>query len=161
MRFRPGELERAIKHFISLLRRDAHQTAPVYLADPYFMSPLKGDKGLRLYLEMFAATTGRPLRILCAQREDNNELPWWSSYPRHLTTHIRVRSFVKDDRPGFHDRYLITPEREVVITHSLNGWPNGVTFASHPYGVYRAEAEQLWSMEVGSTAAPLLVREIV
>ena len=160
VRFRPGELERAIDHFISLLRRDAHQTAPIYLADPYFMNPLKGNKGSQLYLEMFTATTGRSLRILCAQREDNNEPPWWSRYPRHLTTHVRVRSFVRDDRPGFHDRYLITPEHEIVITHSFNGWPNGVTFASHPYGVYRAEAEQLWSMEVGSTT-PLLVREIV
>ena len=160
VRFRPGELERAIEHFVSLLRRDAHQRAPIYLADPYFMNPLKGNKGSQLYLDMFAATTGRPLRILCAQKEDNDELPWWSSYPRQLTTHVRVRSFVRGDRPGFHDRYLITPEREIVITNSFNGWPNGVTFASHPYGVYRAEAEQLWSMEVGSTT-PLLVREIV
>ena len=62
---------------------------------------------------------------------------------------------------GFHDRFLITPRRELIITHSFNGWHNhGVTFASLPYDVYRAEAEQLWSMDVGSPTAELLVSEI-
>lgn len=171
VRFRPEELEQAVRYFIRLLRRDAHQKEPIYLADPYFTTPLEGTKGLQLYLDLFAATTGRPLRILCAQRKNDDAPLWWSSYPKHLMTHVRVRSFVEHDehrsgsgehKPGFHDRYLITPEREILITNSFNGWrKHGVTFASHPYGVYRAEAEQLWSMEVGSTAAPLLVREIV
>ena len=64
--------------------------------------------------------------------------------------------------PDFHDRYLITPEREIIITNSFNGWPkHGVTFVSLPYGVYRAEAERLWSMDIESTKVPLLIREIV
>ena len=173
VRFRPEELEQAIRYFIGLLRRDAHQKEPIYLADPYFTTPLEGikGKGLQLYLDLFSATNGRPLRILCAQRKSDNAPPWWSSYPKHLMTHVRVRSFVERDeswpgsgehKPGFHDRYLITLEREILITNSFNGWlKHGVTFASHPYGVYRAEAEQLWSMDVGSTTAPLLVREIL
>ena len=62
---------------------------------------------------------------------------------------------------GFHDRYLITPEREIIITHSFNGWcEDGVTFISLPYGVYRAEAEQLWSMDLESDTERLFVEEI-
>ena len=53
--------------------------------------------------------------------------------------------------PGFHDRYLITPDREILITHSFSGWnADGVTFVTLPYGVYRAEAEQLWAYGCGS-----------
>ena len=164
VRFRPTEFNQAVQHFIGLLRQDSDQTAPIYLADPYFMHRLGGDKGEQLYLNIFAATTGRSLRILCTQMENNDARPWWLNYPNLLTAHVTVRSFLERDergKPGFHDRYLITPEREVVITHSFNGWDKqGVTFASHPYGVYRAEAEQLWLMDVGSVATPLLVREI-
>ena len=62
---------------------------------------------------------------------------------------------------GFHDRYLITPERETVITHSFNGWHEaGVTFIGLPYGVYRAEAEQLWSMKLEADTERLWVQEI-
>ena len=162
-RFAPDEFDQAFRYFIGLLRQDSDRTKPVYLADPYFMNPLEGDEGTRLYLDIFAATTGRPLRILCAQRENSDTQPWWPNYPKLLTNHVTVRAFLKHDkyRRGFHDRYLITPEREIIITHSINGWrKDGVTFASLPYGVYRAEAEQLWSMEVESTAAPLFVRVI-
>ncbi len=162
-RFQPTQFDQAVQYLIRLLRQDSDRTAPVYLADPYFMSPLKGDKGTRLYLDIFAATAGRPLRILCAQRENSDTQPWWSNYPNQITTHVSVRAFLKHDdhKPGFHDRYLITPEREIIITHSINGWlKDGVTFAGLPYGVYRAEAEQLWSMDVESTATPLFVRVI-
>ena len=118
-----------------------------------------------MYLDMFAATTGRPLRVLCGAKVKNNGTqPWWSKYPNHLTKHVRVRDFRKRQEPGrpwFHDRYLITPRREVVITHSLNGWhASGVTFVCIPYGVYRAEAEKLWSLGTGSTTEGPLVREI-
>ncbi|MYD60684.1 MAG: hypothetical protein F4079_04580 [Candidatus Dadabacteria bacterium] len=161
-RFGPDELNKAIQYFIDLLRQDADRTEPIYLADPYFMGRLKGNRGTQLYLDMFAATTGRPLHILCTQKDNNNVPPWWSSYPNHLTAHVSVRAFRKHDgTPGFHDRYLITPRREIIITHSLNGWlKDGVTFACLPYGIYRAEAEQLWSMNVGATTTRLLVREI-
>ena len=161
-RFGPDELNKAIQYFIDLLRQDADRTEPIYLADPYFMGRLKGNRGTQLYLDMFAATTGRPLRILCTQKDNNNVPPWWSSYPNHLTAHVSVRAFRKHDGTlGFHDRYLITPRREIIITHSLNGWPkDGVTFAGLPYGIYRAEAESLWAMAVGGTTTRLLVREI-
>ena len=80
-----------------------------------------------------------------------------------LTTHISVRAFLKKDtqRPGFHDRYLSTPERDTLITNSFNGWCSSeVTFVSLPSGMFRAKAEYLWSMEIDSTAEPLLVRKI-
>ena len=164
-RFEPQKFDEAVRHFIHLLRRDADQAGPIYLADPYFMYRLKDDAGARLYLDMFAATTGRPLRILCATHPNDETPPWWSSYPDHLTSHVRVRSFERERGQskgrGFHDRYLITPRREIVITHSINGWDkDGVTFACIPYGVYRVEAERLWAIEVESTTEELFVREI-
>lgn len=161
-RFSPDEFDKAIRFFISLLRQDADLTGPIYLADPYFMGRLKGNEGTRLYLDMFAATTDRPLRILCTQRENSNAQPWWSNYPNQITAHVSVRAFRRhDDTPGFHDRYLITPRREFIITHSLNGWPKGgVTFAGLPYDIYRAEAVRLWSMGIGSSITDLFAHEI-
>ena len=163
VRFRPSEFDQAALHFIETLRNDSHQTAPIYVADPYFMHHLE-DHLIRLYLDMFAATADRPLRILCGTTE-NGSAPWWSGFPGALTSHITVRSFIdladRRPKPGFHDRYLITPEREILITNSFNGWcKHGVTFASLPYGVYRAEAMQLWAMEEGSTSMPLRVQAL-
>ena len=163
LRFRRTEFDGALRHFVGLLRKDSGQSGAIYLADPYFMSRLKGEEGERLYLEMFAATTGRSLRILCAPKKNGNVCPWWREYPDQLTAHVRVRGFLEQSSQGraFHDRYLITPVREVFITNSFNGWlKQGVAFASHPYGVYRAEAEQLWSMGLECTTADLFVREI-
>ena len=163
-RFEPQQFDEAADHFIRLLRQDADQEGPVYLADPYFMHAVENAEGARLYLDMFAATTGRDLLILCADRPNGDTRPWWSNYPTHLTRHVSVRSFrthAEPSTPGFHDRYLVTPRRETIITHSLNGWrSNGVTFACIPYGVYRAEADRLWEMAIGSTAERLFVREI-
>ena len=168
VRFQPSEFEQALKHFVYLLDRGAHQTEPLYLADPYFMLYLDESKNensdlVQLYLEMFAATAGQSLKILSAQSKCNNQA-WWSNYPKTLMSHVSVRSFLKHnthDRRGFHDRYLITPECEILITNSLNGWSkHGVTFASHRYGVYRAEAEKFWSMNLQSTTEPLFVEEI-
>ena len=169
VRFQPSEFERAVKHFVYLLGRDAHQTEPLYLADPYFMLYLDETKNensdlIQLYLEMFTATTGRSLNILSAQAKCSNKQPWWSPYPKALMSHVSVRSFLNHnthDRRGFHDRFLITPECEILITNSLNGWfKHGVTFASHRYGVYRAEAEKFWSIDLQSTTEPLFVEEI-
>ena len=162
-RFRSWEFDEAVRHFVHLLRRDADRDGPIYLADRYFMKDLTAVEDRQLYLDMFAATAGRPLQVLCTQRE-NGARPWWSSYPKHLTNHVRVKAFLthEGNRPGFHDRYLITPGRETVITHSLGGWrEEGVTFTCIPYGVYRAEAESLWSMKTESTAERLFVRQIV
>ena len=35
-----------------------------------------------------------------------------------------------------------------------------MTFISYPSGVYRAEAEKLWAMDLQSTTEPLFVEEI-
>ena len=173
VRFQPDEFAQAVQHVVHLLRRDSSRTGPLYLADPYFTPYLNertaGDSDLvQLYLEMFAATTGLSLRILCAQMKQDDTKPWWSNYPKTLTHHVSVRTFLKrnkdnpDERKrGFHDRYLITPEHESIITNSFNGWRgHGVTFISRSYGVYRAEAEKLWAMDLQSTTEPLLVEEI-
>ena len=169
VRFGPDQFDEAAQYFIDLLRQDRQDSGsaepePVYLADPYFMSRLKGYEGTKLYLDMFEATTGHPLLILCAPKENGNAQPWWSNYPGLKTDHIRVRAFLKQDRvtSGFHDRYLITPKREIIITHSFSGWPkDGVTFARLPYDIYRAEAKSLWSMGIGSNTTDLFVEEIV
>ena len=124
---------------------------------------------MQLYLELFAATTGRPLRILCAQTKRGNSPPWWTPYPKSLTNHVSVRTFFKRDQDnpdeskrGFHDRYLITPEHETILTNSLNGWrEHGVTFISHPQGVYRAEADNLWALGLQSATESLWAEEIV
>ena len=103
------------------------------------------------------------MRILCGQQNAN---AWLSKYPSILTNHVAVRSFTSKDNRGqdkasFHDRYLITPDKEIIITHSINGWHDqGVTFATLPYEVYRAEAEELWSMNMGHNSNGVYVREV-
>lgn len=169
-RFGPDAFNDAVQYFIGLVSRDADQKAPIVLADPYFVTHLTDNVGTdmdlkKLCLDIFAATAGSPLRILCAKKESDqvDPPPWWSVLPEQLTAHVTVRSFRSRDgkAAGFHDRFLITPKREIIITHSINGWhKDGVTFASLPYNVYRAEAERLWNMDVGSPSADLLVREI-
>ena len=169
-RFQPANLEDAVSYLVELLRRDADQKTPIYLADPRFETQLPSDarrhQNLRkIYLDIFSATAGTPLWILCAWKKptQGEPPPWWSACPEQITAHVRVRSFRSQDnrKIGFHDRFLITPRRELIITHSFNGWHNhGVTFARLPYDVYRAEAERLWEMDVGSPTAELLVSEI-
>ena len=87
-----------------------------------------------------------------------------------ISSHVQVRSFqllTDNDRNRestgvFHDRYLITPEQEIIITHSISGWAkNGVTFAKIPYNVYRDEAEWLWSLEAGNQENRILMNKIV
>ena len=163
VRFEPDQFDEAVQYFISLLRQDSDRVEPIYLADPYFMGRLKEFKETQLYLDMFAAATRhRPLRILCSQKKNGNAQPWWSNFPKRITAHVSVRAFHKPDgNRGFHDRYLITPEREILITHSLNGWfKDGVTFVRLPYDIYRNKAESLWSMDVGSKTTNLNVEEI-
>lgn len=157
-RFEPDKFDEAVQYFLSLLYQDSDRAGPIYFADPYFMFRLKEDEGIKLYPDMFAAATSRrPLRILCSQKESENVQPWWSNFPKQITAHVSVRMF----RCRFHDRYLITPDREILITHSLNGWhKDGVTFARLPYNIYRAEAESLWSMDIGSKTTNLYVEEI-
>ena len=172
-RFQPDQFDQAAQHLLYLLRLDSHRTGPIYFADPYF-SPYLDERDptnsglVQLYFDLFAQTVGRPFRILCAREVQPKSRPWWSHYPKSITNHVSVRTFVKRSlkKPsrtlsGFHDRYLITPEHEVIITNSLNGWrKTGVTFITHRYGEYRAEAEELWSMDLHSAAEPLWAEEI-
>ena len=171
VRFGPDEFDQAAQYFLGLLQQLTDPRAPIYLADRYFMTPLdrsETDKRQRLErfcLNMFAATSGRPLRILCTQKDDGLS-PWWASYPQYLTGHVGVRAFrlidgTPEGRPGFHDRYLVTHDREILITHSLNGWDvDGVTFVRLPHDIYRGEAERLWNLDANSETANLHVREI-
>ena len=158
VRFAPTESDHAARHFISLLNIHSDDRMPIYIADPYFMVHSARDEVARLLRQIFAATIHHPLRILCGLITDEHTPPWWSTYPHIITKHVSVRAFRREvDRsgcsncylPGFHDRYLITPECETLFTHSFNGWhKDGVTFSRNAYGVYRAEAEKLWSMGI-------------
>ena len=162
-RFAPGKFAEAVDYFISLLHRDSDSQEPIFLADRYFMNYVKTYDGHDLYLKMFNESAGRSLNILCADQEIARVAPWWSDYPKDITNHVRVRSFVKSGGvgAGFHDRYLITPKQETIMTHSFNGWrEDGVTFASYRYDLYRSETERVWAMDVASTTTPLFVREI-
>ena len=146
-RFGPGQLDEAVDYLLDLLRRHSYSDQPIYLADPYFMTRGPKSSTDKLYLGIFETTIGRPLRIICGRQEGG---AWWSSYPPALIGHATVRSFTKNAHPLFHDRYLITPEREILITNSISGWnSDGVTFAALPYGVYREEAEARWAMAIG------------
>ena len=162
-RFGPDQTEQAIDFFLSLLADSGHSDGPIYLADPYFMQRDFDNTNERVYSSIFSTTKGQQLRILCGQR---NVERWLPKYPSILTNHVAVRSVTsKDgkgqDRPAFHDRYLITPNSETIITHSINGWhDHGVTFATLSYGVYRAEAERFWSLDAGRNNNGVLVDEI-
>ena len=149
-----GQWVAAVRHFLRILAADSEPPSPIYFADPYFMQSARNPVEIKLWLDAFAATTGAPLLILCGKAKEGDDLsPWWSNYPTSLTSHVHVRIFTKgcDSNPAFHDRYLITPKREILITNSVSGWDSdGVTFIKSPYGVYRAEAERLWSTALGS-----------
>ena len=170
-RFQPTEVVDAFRYFIDILRQDSDQKAPNYLVDPYFpcfKEQLKGGEREKLYklcLDLFASTTGAPLLILCQkqEQEEGNLTSWWSDYPREITAHVRVRVIRKypGRTTGIHDRYLITPKQEILITHSINGWhADGVTFVRLPYDVYRADAERLWSMESDSENTEFFIEEV-
>ena len=168
VRFEPNEFDQAVDYFVGLLYRDANHPAPIYLADPGFLHWVRAAKSARrqLYLRVFEATVARTLRVLCAKpKQGHNAQPWRPEFPEQLTEDVKIRKFLKQDKesPGFHDRFLITPSREVIITNSINNWRKyGVTFTNLPRGldIYRAKTEKLWSMERDSTNAPLFVQEI-
>ena len=164
VRFGSGKWDQAIGHLLGILAADRDPPLPIYFADPYFIDSAKTPDEITLWLNIFAATAGAPFFILCGKARTAGGLPrWWSSAPKPMKSHVTARIVTKhgDGRPAFHDRYLITSKREVLITHSVNGWDSdGVTFASLPYGVYRAEAERFWSMDLGSSAAEAYVEEL-
>ena len=167
VRFQPDEFDQATKHFIELLERHTDRSDLVYICDPYFLDIRTGNVlgSWRLYVDLFTKTSGQEIRILCAKKL-NRTIDWWSQFNGVPTSHVTIRSFLRrsenqgESKPAFHDRYLITPNREILITHSLNGWSkSGVTFAALPYGVYRAEAEQLWTYGRGSHEG-LIIEEV-
>ena len=172
-RFQPDQFDSAVEYFLSLLYIHSDQKELIYFADPYFMHTdvRKDPKLVDLYARMFEATRSHDLRILCAPKDERlgkqRELVE-SLNP--ISSHVHVRSFQlladndnnREQKGVFHDRYLITPKREVIITHSISGWEkNGVTFAKSPYSVYRNEAEWLWSLKVGGHEDNISVDKIV
>jgi hypothetical protein len=162
-RFEPDQTEEAIDYFLNLLGDAWSSEGPIYLAEPYFLQRDRDSTNERIYSGMFAATRGQELRILCG---GGNAYGWLSEYPSVLAGHVAVRSFTSknrrgEDTPAFHDRYLIIPGEEIIITHSINGWhDDGVTFATLPYGVYQAQAQELWSLNIGDNSNGVHVREI-
>ena len=160
-RFEADEFDDAVEYFVSLLRQHSYQNEPIYLADAHFSIPDFGNPDSQLYIDMFEATTSLSLRILCSSREAM--APWRASYPSSLTRHVNVRTF---RWPGsrervLHDRYLITHDKEILISHSLNGWrTNGVTFVGLSHRIYSPQAERLWEMGIGKSDDGTHVSEV-
>ncbi len=163
-RFGPDEFDEAVEFFIGLLYRHTYSTEPLFITDPYFMSVVPGGPERQLYLRIFEVTIGRQLQILCSPKKyQEHTNPWWSRYPTIVTNHVTVRELLtpNEQQSVLHDRYLITGDREILISNSFNGWrKDGVTFVSLPYGVYRAEAEKWWSLGLGRTLDGILVHEV-
>ena len=171
VRFKSNEFDQARMYFLNLLKQ-YKSTDLIYIADPYFLEVLRIRKLTDLYWRLFEKLFGWKVRILCAEQFDDKVRQKWSCFPSVLTSHITIRTFLYERRSnekskntnknhnskeqiryssGFHDRYLITPDREILMTNSFSGWSaDGVTFVTLPYGVYRAEAEQLWAYGCGS-----------
>ena len=154
----------AVDHVLGILAMDHEPPFPIYFADPYMLGSVKKPDAIKFWLSVFAATAGAPLHLLCGEDMVGGRLPqWWSGCPKSLTSHVKVRIFTQhsDGRPAFHDRYLITPKREVLITNSVSGWvADGVTFSSQAEGVYRAEAERFWEMDLRSSTADAHAEEL-
>ena len=164
-RFGPDQFDEAVEFFLGLVRRHTYSDEPIYLADPYFRSSVVGDRERDLYLRVFGATSDRSLQVLCSPKTRTEPgKQWWADYPKVLTSHVTVRELVNQRNQrtrAFHDRYLVAGDKEILISHSFNGWgEDGVTFVSLPYGVYRAEAEEWWSLDAGLTRDDILVSEV-
>lgn len=147
-RFNPEEVGEAIEHIAQLVRPKAGWNGPVYFADPHFKGETETE--VKMLTAILSETYGQPLNILCGLWDDQRKL----GYLKSLVAQAELRSFTRtrDGRilPAFHDRYLITPDGETLITNSVNGWDkDGVTFHSSPYGAYRAETEGLWYSGIG------------
>ena len=147
-RFKPEEVDEAIEHIAQLVRPKTSWKGPVYFADPHFKG--ESETEVKMLTAILSEAYGQPLNILCGLWDDQ----WKLGYLKSLVAQAELRSFTrtKDGRtlPAFHDRYLITPDGETLITNSVNGWDtDGVTFHSSPYGVYKAETEELWSSGIG------------
>ena len=142
-RFGPGKFDDAVEYFIGILYSNTFSEDPIYLADRYFMSSWNVADQRALYLRVFNATKGRELRVLSTQQPTKT---WWTGPFRLFANDVSIRTcLTSDGNPAFHDRFLVTNEKEILITNSFSGWRSGgVTFASAPFQVYRSEAERLW-----------------
>ena len=157
-RFAPEEFAEAVAYITNLIWQQSRAEGPIYFADPYFLGDKVSDAEIELLASLLSATRGSPLNILCGKRSKSLRL----EYPQPLTRHATVKRFTRpgDGRPAFHDRYLITPAGETLLTNSVNGWEKrGVTFSTCSHGVYRAEAEKLWLSPVGGNGNDVLVTE--
>ena len=161
-RFGPDQFDEAVEFFLGLVRRHTYSDEPIHLADPYFRSIGVRDRERDLYLRIFDATRGRSLQVLCSPKTRTEPgKQWWADYSKVLTSHVTVRELVNQRARAFHDRYLVAGDKEILISHSFNGWgEDGVTFVSLPYGVYRAEAEKWWSLDTGLSRDGILVSEV-
>ena len=161
VRFGPEHVEEAVAYFTNLIGQESSSEGPIYFADPHFMGEKRYDTEVKLLTAILAESRGQPLNILLGR-------PWKQGrklgYPKPLVAKSAVRSFTcagERGGPAFHDRYLITPAGETLITNSVNGWGNhGVTFNRLSHGVYRAEAEYLWSLTTGAERNGVLVEEV-
>jgi hypothetical protein len=162
--FGPDDFPQATDYFIGLLPSYADSRKPIYIADPYFMKDVGRPELMRFYLKVFSATSNRTLNILCKGDGETRNPPWWASLPATMIRHVRVRSFSVPKRPNlgyFHDRYVITPDREVSVSTSFNGWKRtGVVLIEVPFGVYRTQAERLWALPPGYENKTVRVGEI-
>ena len=159
-RFRPEQADEAVEHLAQLVRPKPGQQGPIYFVDPHFMAGGESEFEVKVLTAILSEARGQPLYILCGPWESNRRLP----YPKALVAHATIRSFTRAGEPrsrAFHDRYLITPAGETIITNSVKGWDkHGVTFHSNPYEVYRAETEVLWSLNEGPNGNGVLVEEV-
>ena len=163
-RFGPDDFAAATDYFIERLTSYEDPQEPIYIGEPYFMKAGTKSDILDFYLRILSATSSRPLNVLCGFVDEPTRQQWWTSLPGLMTRHLRVRSFSAPNREGrnyFHDRYVITPDREISVTNSFNGWKrSGVTFIQNAFGVYRAEAEYLWALPEAYEGKSVSVREI-
>ena len=160
-RFGPGQVEEAVAYIRNLIGQESSSEGPIYFADPHFMGEKPDNTEVKLLTAILAESGGRPLNILLGQHwKKGRKL----GYPRPLVAKAAVRSFTSAGErggPAFHDRYLITPAGETLITNSVNGWgSHGVTFNRLSHGVYRAEAEYLWSLTTGAEGNGVLAEGV-
>ena len=157
-RFRRGQVDEAVEHLARLVRPKPGQKGAVYFVDPHFKG--ESDTEVKVLTAILLGARGQSLNISCGRWEGSQRF----NFPRSLIAQARIKSFTHADErgdPAIHDRYLLTPAGETIITNSVNGWEkDGVTFHSSPHEVYRTETEELWSLDAGVNANGVLVMEV-
>ena len=160
-RFGPEQVEEAVAYFTNLIGQEISSEGPIFFADPHFMGESPDDAEVKLLTTILSESKGQPLHILLGQHwKKGRKL----GYPKPLVAKAAVKSFTRAGErggPAFHDRYLITPAGETLITNSVSGWgKHGVTFNRLSHGVYRAEAEYLWSLTTGADGNGVLAEAV-